>query len=365
MARALLLFLVGAVIGVFCTLLFFRMDKDWKQILLGLGSFVFTGGAAKTVFSYFDISKNDAVVLLLLLLFGLILSVFVSFVTLCTLLKKQTGNNKIRILDIVLGYGEFLKDYYETRKKDIETKINQDELTKRENLLSQKEKYLIELEKRIKRQKEDVLFIDLPEHGEYPLSSRFIQQIPLFVNHVCDFNNHVDKLTEDFCGLFTGEKILDAENLKGYFVGIGMYVANDLFGTTGEEVRTHFRILENNKFVQYAVVLGSRISDDKLSDIPIGKSMITKSFELHKSLVASLNPENNYDTHTKWEDYMTITYYNLEKDGLPFLSMGISIKYAAQFQEMLYFLNFYRIEERLNVYIQRINNVCDIVNTLQ
>ena len=81
--------------------------------------------------------------------------------------------------------------------------------------------------------------------------------------------------------------------------------------------------------------------------------------------MASLNPESNYDTKTKWEDFMTITYYNIMKNGSPFLSMGISIKYAEQFRDMLYFLNYYKIEDCLHLYVKRIDSVCDIVETLQ
>ena len=50
--------------------------------------------------------------------------------------------------------------------------------------------------------------------------------------------------------------------------------------------------------------------------------MIDRSFQLKKSLIASLNPEYNYDTKTKWDDYMTITYYNLKSCDEPFLSMA-------------------------------------------
>ena len=45
----------------------------------------------------------------------------------------------------------------------------------------------------------------------------------------------------------------------------------------------------------------------------------------------------------KWDDYMTITYYNLKSCDEPFLSMAISIKYVEQYGDMLYFLNFYKI----------------------
>lgn len=363
--QIILFFLVGGIIGFFGTLLFFRLDQGWKQILLGAGSTLSAGGAGYVFITYLSISQEDISLLLLVLVLGLVISVFFAFSRLCTLLKNQSGKNVIRILDIVLGYDGFLKDYYESRKRDIDKDLDLEELEKRKVELEGKEKYLLELQRRIQEQKGDSLRLELPEHSEVPLTNSFIRKIPLYVNHVCQFRSNVDKLTTDFCEKFTEVKQYNAECLKGYFVGIGMYVANDLFGTSNADVRTHFRILQNENYVQYTVVLGNKISDDKLTDIPKGKSMIDKSFELRKSLVASLNPESNYDTKTKWEDFMTITYYNLDKDGEPFLSMGISIKYAEQFREMLYFLNYYQIEECLHVYVKRINDVCNIVQTLQ
>lgn len=363
--QIILFFLIGMIIGIFGTLLFFRLDKGWKQILLGAGSVVSVGGIGRVFIAYLNISQENISLMFLVLIIGLIVSVGFSFSKLCSLLKGQTGKNTIRVLDIILGYEDFLKDYYENRKKDIDKNINLEAIEQKENELKGKEQYLTELQSKIQEQKGEVLLLKLPEHGEVPLTNSFIRKIPLYVDHICQFRSNVDKLTEDFCEKFTNDKLHNSEYLKGYFVGIGMYIANDLFGTSNADVRTHFRILKNDTYVQYTVVLGNKISDDKMTDIPKGRSMIEKSFELKKSLVASLNPESNYDTKTKWEDFMTITYYNIMKNGSPFLSMGISIKYAEQFRDMLYFLNYYKIEDCLHLYVKRIDSVCDIVETLQ
>lgn len=192
----------------------------------------------------------------------------------------------------------------------------------------------------------------------------------IFVDNVCKFKSDVENLTNDFCREFEAkENNIDKDEkqkrLKGYFVGIGLYIANDLFGISNENVRTHFRVLKDNMYIQYVVILGSEISKDKISDIPRGNSMIDKSFELKRSLVASLNPESKYDTNTVWEDFITLSEYNITKDGAPFLSMGVSIKYAEQFKDMLYFLSYYKIERCLVSYIDRINRVCDIIKTLE
>lgn len=363
--QSFLFFLIGIIIGIFATLLFFRMDKSWKKVLLGVGSSFSAGGIGFFLIEYLNIDSNDVSVVIIMFLLGLIISVYLFFLKLCNLLKEQSGKNVIRILDIILGYEGFLKDYYESRKENINKSIELQKIEDNMKKIDNEKEYLKEIKNKIDIQKKDLLLLELPEKKEVPLTNSFIKKIPLFVNHICKFVCNVEKLTLDFCEKFGEDKKKNAELLKGYFVGIGMYVANDLFGTTNEDVRTHFRVLKDNKYTQYTVVLGSKISDDILSDIPKGKSMIDKSYELKKSLVASLNPESCYDTNTIWEDYLTVTYYNIIKDECPFLSMGISIKYAEQFREMLYFINFYRIEECLHTYIKKIDDACGIIDTLQ
>lgn len=361
-----IIILVGIIIGIFCTILFFRLDKSWKQILLGFGGMLTTGGIWKVIAINLDIAQNNMTVILFLLIVSVMCSVFVTFKEMCKLLRDQTGENVIRILDIIIGYDDFLKNYYEARKVNADKIVRSEELERRQNELDKKEAYLQSLKQNIDEQIQQCIILELPENGQYAITNQFVQKIPYFVKHISKFECDLEKLTEDFLDIFTEDKDYNAECLKGYFTGIGMYIAHDLFGTSNEDVRTHFRILRNNQYVQYSVILGQKISDDKISDIPQNNSgMIGKSFELKQSLVASLNPESTYDTKTKWEDYMTFTYYNFLNDKAPFLSMGISIKYSEQFKEMLYFLNFYRIEDTLQDAMNRINKVCNIVETLK
>ena len=41
--------LIGIIVGVVGTILFFRMDKQWKQILVFAGSALSVGGAGRVV----------------------------------------------------------------------------------------------------------------------------------------------------------------------------------------------------------------------------------------------------------------------------------------------------------------------------
>ena len=59
----------------------------------------------------------------------------------------------------------------------------------------------------------------------------------------------------------------------------------------------------------------------------------------------------------------------LHDNGVPEYEISnyleISIKYVEQYGDMLYFLNFYKIEECMDSYIKMIDRKCDIVNTLK
>ena len=335
-------------------------------MILGAAGAFSTGGMGKTFISYLSNQKEHVSGILLTLIIGLILSVYISFKKLCVLLKEQSGEKVIRVLDIVLGYHEFIKQYYENRLNDTKDIVESEKIKQKNKELEQKEEYLIEFERRMLDQKKGLLFFKLPEQSEIPVTNSFIRKMPMYVDNICKFKSDVDRLTKEFCEKFSQDKEDNKELLKAYFVGIGMYVSNDLFGSSGTNIRTHFRILRNGQHVKYTAVLGSIISNDKITEIPQNSnSMIDRSFQLKKSLIASLNPEYNYDTKTKWDDYMTITYYNLKSCDEPFLSMAISIKYVEQYGDMLYFLNFYKIEECMDSYIKMIDRKCDIVNTLK
>lgn len=376
--------LIGIIVGAVGTILFFRMDKQWKQILIFAGSALSAGGAGRVVIDYLEVSKEEKAVVILILVIGFMVSVYLSFLLLTRLLKAQKGNNVIRVLDIFLGYEGFVKDYYERKNKEDDKQNDSEEIQKKEEELKNREKQLNDKEKRLEEKERSILDLQskvheckdkaitlkLPENSEILITDSFMKKIPLFVDNVCKFKSDVDNLTNDFCREFEAtENSIDKDEkqkrLKGYFVGIGLYIAIDLFGISNENVRTHFRVLKDNIYIQYVAILGSEISKDKISDIPRGNSMIDKSFELKRLLVASLNPESKYDTNTVWEDFITLAEYNITKDGAPFLSMGVSIKYAEQFKDMLYFLSYCKIERCLVSYIDSINKVCDIIETLE
>lgn len=90
--QCIIIALVGSVIGGFCTILFFRLDKSWKQILLGLGSLLTTGGIWKIVKVNLQISQQNMTVVLFILIVSMLISVYACFKKLCSLLKEEAGD---------------------------------------------------------------------------------------------------------------------------------------------------------------------------------------------------------------------------------------------------------------------------------
>ena len=90
--QCIIIAFVGSVIGGFCTILFFRLDKSWKQILLGLGSLLTTGGIWKIVKVNLQISQQNMTVVLFILIVSMLISVYACFKKLCSLLKEEAGD---------------------------------------------------------------------------------------------------------------------------------------------------------------------------------------------------------------------------------------------------------------------------------
>ena len=343
----ILFFLIGCGIGIFGTLLFFRMDGTWKQVVLGITSSLITGSTGAIIINYFNISKNNRAAAFLCVFAGLGVSIYFTFKKLCEVLKSQTDKNVIRILDIILGYDKFIKEYYEERKKvscaDFEKKAREYrnkelELIECERKLNSREKLLYDNEKNFSQQCKDKLFLDLPVHCQYVPSVEFVKLIPFSVESYNIFVNKLNKLTNECIKQYTDNKAKNEESFKAFLSGMGMFIASALFGTSKHDVRTHFRICNGQLHRKYAIVYCDSLSDDNLSDIPVGASLIEESFNAKRAIVASLNSDATYSTGTKWEDYMTYAFQCVSKDEKPFFSMAISIKGKHDYQYMLCFL---------------------------
>lgn len=111
---------IGPVIGGFCTLLFFRFDKQWKRITNLVFSIGSSAGIGTSAMTYPEIPRNLRAPCLVFLIFSFIVSILVVFFMLASFIQKDDSAYPIRKLDIILGYDKYLEQYYNLRLKQTE-----------------------------------------------------------------------------------------------------------------------------------------------------------------------------------------------------------------------------------------------------
>lgn len=371
--------IVGGIIGLIFSLLFFRMDEGWKKI----GTYVFGAGSSGGVFIALNFmcgisNKSISNRLLLLMLVSLVVSAIISFSKLCGLLKDQDGYNIIRVLDIVMGQKDYMKVYYETRKKEIDAKLNFEEIMRKNEELEKKEKKLIyfeedlnERKKNLDNQLENGIYLSLPERQKVPVTHTFLTEFPDYTEIYANYILHIRLHTQDFCSRLENcrDKNQQKDVLDGYFYGICTYTISDIFSGNGSnKIRVHFRRLDKKEeYVKLVATTGIQVSAKDLTPIPLLKAnMITQSFKNKASMIKSLNSKYHFETKNEfvWNEYLTYTFNDLSYRGYPFLAFGISVKNKEKFETLFYFLNFCKIETILQESIDKIGEKCDIINII-
>ena len=365
--------LFGFILGAVCTLLFFQTNKTWIKII---SPFIGISGAG---FSYNFIGEmtgetniNVLQGSLAILLACVILSVPLVLFLLCRMLKDKDGNQIIRIRDIVLGQKKYIDTYYEQRAEELKENFYSKELEEEKiklNLqreeLGERERELENKEKKYQVQVQEGVILPLPIESNVPMTNEFLGQFPDFIEGLAKYINDVDRITEEYIERSSERNKYDL--LYSYFLAICSFTMEDLFDTSSRNVRIHFRILKDDKYVKFVAKIGKSIYEEELTPMPLKKGMIRQSFRNQTSLIKSLNLK--YDekgNHRKiWEDYMTLTFCDICKDGVPFLTMGISVKNKEKFKHLLYFLNFYKIENFLQEKFKQIDKAYNIVNTIE
>lgn len=372
--------IIGGVIGLVFSLLFFRMDEGWKKI----GTFIFGAGSSGGIFVFLnwvcDITdKNMKNNLLAVMLMCVVILAAISFKILCGLLKGQDGNNVIRVLDIVLGQKDFMENYYATRKREIDSKLNLDEIEEKSHKLESREKDLINFEDELKKREkyldmqiQNGIYLNLPERQKIPVTSQFLLEFPEYVETYSKYINHIRKHTQEFeCEL--KERGVSSERrkilLEAYFLGICTFTIADIFqGLGSNKIRVHFRILdEQEEYIKLVATTGRIASAKELTPIPLGKAnMISQSYKNRTSMIKSLNIQYHFGTNNEqvWNEYLTYTFDDLLYKGYPFLSFGISVKNKDKYENLFYFLNFCKIEYILQESIDKIRISCDIINII-
>lgn len=373
MAVYLICVLTGTIISVVCTLLFFQTDKTWVKIISPIVGISGTGAAYILVRNIAGTNDQKTIQIgVVILLFSIVIVAPITLYLLCRFLKDKDGNQPIRARDILLGQKKFIDTYYEQRAEELKESFyskmieeEKEKINSARDALQIRERDINSRESKLQKQIQDKVALNLPMEAYVPMTNDFLGQFPDFIEGLAKYINDVGRITSDYIDSFDENKKYNL--LYSYFLALCSFTMEDLFDTSSKNVRIHFRILEGDKYVKFVAKIGKSIYEDDLTPMPLNRGMIRQSYNNQTSLIKSLNIQ--YDergTHRKiWEDYMTLTFCDIKKDGNPFISMGISVKNKEKFKHLLYFLNFYKIENFLQDRLKEIDKVYHIVDTIE
>ena len=358
---------LGALLSAIFVIYYVHGESEWK---LGLEILLGAGGNVSGIFllDKWLHSENPVIrmcsvgsCILSFLICSIVFLVIFSFV-----IKDKDDKDIIRLRDIMLGQVSWIKKYYERREKEIDDKkLNfpqllkrEKEIENRENKVKQEEKYIQEEKEKLENISKGKLRLNLPENAKITLNKEYIDAMPSYIG---DIIRCIKDIT--FCTNMILEKDkseLDIRGVKSYFVSIATYISSDLFGGATEDVRIHFRIYdaEKNGYVKLVAVIGKNIVNKDMTFIPYEEdNMINRSYKCRRALIKSINMDHDYksENSTIWEDYLTYTFYGLTYKGIPFLSLGISIKNAVRYKKILHLLNYFRIENFWESNIEQID----------
>lgn len=365
----------GCLVGTVCTILFFQSDKSWLKIassILGISGTGYSYTLVKHLTGETELKVLQCAFAIVLT--AIFVSAFLILFALCKSLKDKEGNEVIRIRDILLGQKDYIKSFYQLRLSEVEedsnTKILEKEKKEIEALragLAIREKNLNDREEQLNEQIKHNISLCLPVDSPIPMTNEFLGQFPEFIEGLAKFINDVNRFTEEYLAKEIKDNRDKYKLIYSYFLGICSFMMEDIFNTTAKNVRIHFRVLHNDEYVKFVAKIGSSVYEDELTPIPRGRGMI-KEAQIHQtSLIKSLNMTHNFRSKHRnvWEDYMTMTFCEICKEDIPFISMGISVKNKERFKNLLYFLNFYKIENFIQDNLCKINVRYNIVDTIE
>lgn len=375
MAVYIICFVWGILLGGVCTLLFFQSDKTWLKIfssILGISGAGFSYNVIRNLTGETNLKTLQGGFAIMLV--AIIIAILVVVYVMWKMLKGSDEDNIFRIRDVVFGKAEYIKQLYDQRIKEVEaqstSKILEKEKKEIESLradLLLKEQDLNTREDKLNEQIKHNVSLYLPVDAPIPMTNEFLRQFPDYIDGLAKFINDVNRFTEETLVKVTDNQAQNYNIVYSYFLGICAFMMEDVFDTTTKNVRIHFRVLHNNEYVKFVAKMGKFIYDEELTPIPKGRGMIKEAYINQTSLIKSLNSGHNFRSKHRnvWEDYMTISFYEISKDDEPFISMGISVRNKESFKHLLYFLNFFKIENLIQDNLYKIHKVYNIVETIE
>lgn len=365
----MLFFVIGVSLGCVTALLFLSFRKNWAKWVTTLADFVFGGATVPLLSETLELS-NDGVVWCLLTVFASSFFAFWGlFYKMLQIIKTQNdGLGEIRTADILLQYDKFLEQYYGGRnaQNELVRRVNRVEL--REAEVGRREEAVTRREEEYANQVTNGVCLELPDGVNVLLTMSRVRTLPRFCEHLCRFSVSVRQWTQDCLSEHVSNPNVTREMLSTYLTHLGMLIESNLFGVgPNSDVRVHFRVLSDNAYNKLIVIRGGRRVKDNLTPIPTNEeNLIDWSYRLNRSLVASADKNHVFETNSMWGDFLTYSFRGIgEADGHPLLSLGISLKYSEQHQDLLYLLCYCRFEQIIQEGIDKLNAIYGIGALLQ
>jgi len=366
-------FVLGIFIGTGTGFLIFQFDKSWKKIT----TFGIDGGIVASffaVYNIFNFPPESRIASFSIFLIMLLSSTIAIVMVLASNLKKNSAPVlRFSLTDILIGSNKSLEQYYDLKKKMIETELNLPILEQKKKEIDYKESEIIKKEKQLleDKRKADVtikkaIHIHLPVNSLLPIDARFIDNIPKYVNDYIFFSKIISATVQQYEELRRKEKTYSQlDLLYGYFFQLCTSIACHLFNSNND-VRVHVRYLKANNYEKLVSSIGSVEYSKTLTPICSTSGMIYTAGKQKRSLIKSLNPtcHDKADNDHVWEDYMTLVFDNFYDRDIPFLSMGISVKSQSNYRELFAFLNYCKFEQLVQDEINKFDNIINIKETL-
>ncbi len=359
---------LGIVVGILGGLGFSTADKKWKKNSVSVAVIPITIGLLASTKNFFELENKQIILPSTCYIIALTLSFSLVFVGICYLIKTQRGERvKLRVLDIVLGYSKALEQYYENRQDEIRNNLNLPMLEQTKRQADYALEKLKEKEQAVNAQLDQpgLLVLKLPDSAQFPLTSEFLDSLPLYVQNYADFCGDLEKLTLDTIAAY--DHNVSAHQLwTTYFISLCNTVNTVLFDTHKATVRSHVRVLNGDCYVKFMTIAGEGMISQELTPIPKDQGMIYHAFRSHTSLVKSLNPGFHFEAKndSTWKDYITIPIDAIEKDGSPVLSLGVSVSIPSKYRDLLYLINLLQIEKAISNSIGRVSEKCSFLDFL-
>lgn len=353
----------GLFLGVLIGLFFFRGDETWVKLTsLSTGQAAFTG-LFLAYYQFFGLNEEHKLNLFIVYFCTALVAALASIAFFISTLKKQSGPFQISITDILLGHRDLVKNHYEYRKKQLDNDLNiskletqakdlqsqLSDLAKRKKAIEKKEAKIIEDTESLNKAIAATPHISIPVDKNLPVDKHFLKILPHHLSTFTEFHHQITSFTDDFIAEIPSrrEQYSDLDIIKAYIAGMCIYTGECLFKWHG--IRVHIRLLneQTKKYEKWLAFIDHKEYEDSLTAIPPNEGMIFHSSQTKRSLVKSANPDLHKiaDNDNIWEDYITFTFDNFKLNGLPALSMGISVKNEEAHRDMLYFLSFIQFEQ--------------------